>query len=83
MTLNIASWREHCAAMKNDFPWRYDHPGEHIYAPLLLKQLSEALPENSVFKWTLMIQHLRPRAMGEFSFVLLSPEKSWPQDQEY
>ena len=26
----------------------YDHPGEHIYAPLLLKQLSDALPENSV-----------------------------------
>ena len=46
--LSIDSWREHCAAMKNDFPWRYDHPGEHIYAPLLLKQLSDALPENSV-----------------------------------
>ena len=26
----------------------YDHPGERIYAPLLLKQLSDALPENSV-----------------------------------
>jgi acetolactate synthase-1/2/3 large subunit len=48
MTLNIANWREHCIAMKHDFPWRYDHPGEHIYAPLLLKQLSDALPENSV-----------------------------------
>lgn len=48
MTMNITSWREHCVAMKHDFPWRYDHPGEHIYAPLLLKQLSDALPENSV-----------------------------------
>lgn len=48
MPLNISGWREHCAAMKNDYPWRYDHPGEHIYAPLLLKQLSDALPENSV-----------------------------------
>ncbi|WP_024871934.1 acetolactate synthase 2 catalytic subunit [Tolumonas lignilytica] len=48
MPLNISGWREHCAAMKNDYPWRYDHPGEHIYAPLLLKQLSDTLPENSV-----------------------------------
>ena len=48
MSLNIDSWREHCSATKNDYPWDYNHPGERIYAPLLLKQLSDALPRDSV-----------------------------------
>ena len=48
MPLSVEPWREHCRAMKRDFAWRYDHPGERIYAPLLLKQLSDALPDDSV-----------------------------------
>ena len=48
MPLKIDSWREHCSATKNDYPWDYNHPGERIYAPLLLKQLSDALPQDSV-----------------------------------
>src|SRR5690606_18096031 len=28
--------------------WRYDHPGELIYAPLLLKQLSDKMKPNTV-----------------------------------
>ena len=48
MPLKIDSWREHCSATKNDYPWDYNHPGERIYAPLLLKQLSDALPRDSV-----------------------------------
>ena len=48
MSLKIDSWREHCSATKNDYPWDYNHPGERIYAPLLLKQLSDALPQDSV-----------------------------------
>lgn len=46
--LQIDAWRTHAAALKAQHPWRYDHPGEAIYAPLLLKQLSDALPDNSV-----------------------------------
>ena len=46
--LDIAPWRAEAAALKTQNPWRYDHPGEAIYAPLLLKQLSDTLPENSV-----------------------------------
>lgn len=41
-------WLAHCAALKQQYGWRYDHPGERIYAPLLLKQLSERMPDNSV-----------------------------------
>ncbi|MFQ1998874.1 acetolactate synthase 2 catalytic subunit [Aeromonas veronii] len=48
MTLDIAPWREHCAAMAREYAFRYDHPGHAIYAPALLKQLSARLPESSV-----------------------------------
>ncbi|MBV7438637.1 acetolactate synthase 2 catalytic subunit [Aeromonas sp. sif2416] len=48
MALDIAPWREHCAAMAREYAFRYDHPGQPIYAPALLKQLSERLPKSSV-----------------------------------
>ncbi|MEB8286653.1 acetolactate synthase 2 catalytic subunit [Aeromonas veronii] len=48
MTLDIDPWREHCAAMAREYAFRYDHPGQAIYAPALLKQLSARLPETSV-----------------------------------
>lgn len=48
MALAIDPWREHCAAMALEYAFRYDHPGQPIYAPALLKQLSALLPESSV-----------------------------------
>ncbi|MEM0551694.1 MULTISPECIES: acetolactate synthase 2 catalytic subunit [Aeromonas] len=48
MTLDIVPWRGHCAAMAREYAFRYDHPGQAIYAPALLKQLSAKLPESSV-----------------------------------
>ena len=48
MSLAIDPWREHCAAMACEYAFRYDHPGQAIYAPALLKQLSAKLPESSV-----------------------------------
>ncbi|MBO2888636.1 acetolactate synthase large subunit, partial [Providencia rettgeri] len=36
------------AALRAEHAWRYDHPGEAIYAPLLLKQLSDRKPADSV-----------------------------------
>ncbi|WP_449545752.1 acetolactate synthase 2 catalytic subunit [Lelliottia amnigena] len=47
-SLSIDKWREHTAQMRTENAWRYDHPGEAIYAPLLLKQLSDRKPANSV-----------------------------------
>lgn len=41
-------WLAHCQQLKQQYGWRYDHPGERIFAPLLLKQLSERMPDNSV-----------------------------------
>ncbi|KKO45144.1 acetolactate synthase catalytic subunit [Arsukibacterium ikkense] len=41
-------WLAHCSSLKQQHGWRYDHPGERIYAPLMLKQLSDRMPDNSV-----------------------------------
>lgn len=46
--LAIDSWRQTVARLRAEQSWRYDHPGEAIYAPLLLKQLSERKPRDSV-----------------------------------
>jgi len=46
--LDINPWRQHAADMRAEHAWRYDHPGEAIYAPLLLKQLSDRKPADSV-----------------------------------
>ncbi|WP_127959660.1 acetolactate synthase 2 catalytic subunit [Serratia microhaemolytica] len=46
--LDIAPWLQRVAELKAAHPWRYDHPGQAIYAPLLLKQLSDRKPVNSV-----------------------------------
>ena len=45
---DCTDWLAHCAQLKQQYGWRYDHPGERIYAPLMLKQLSERMPDNSV-----------------------------------
>ncbi|NBC98039.1 acetolactate synthase 2 catalytic subunit [Atlantibacter hermannii] len=46
--LAIDAWREEVSALCAEHAWRYDHPGEAIYAPLLLKQLSERKPHDCV-----------------------------------
>ena len=35
--LNINDWQQYCAQLRDEHTWRYDHPGDAIYAPLLLK----------------------------------------------
>ncbi|HHA1505723.1 acetolactate synthase 2 catalytic subunit [Enterobacter ludwigii] len=46
--LKIDAWRQHTADMRVEHTWRYDHPGDAIYAPLLLKQLSDRKPADCV-----------------------------------
>ncbi|WP_323943968.1 acetolactate synthase 2 catalytic subunit [Aeromonas caviae] len=48
MTLDIVPWREHCVTMAREYAFRYDHPGQAIYAPALLKELSSQLSDTSV-----------------------------------
>ena len=40
--LNITAWQQFCRAMKTRHAERYDAPGDGVFAPALLKQLSEA-----------------------------------------
>lgn len=44
----IGEWQAHCAAMRASSQPRYDAPGEWIYAPALLRELSQRLPEGGV-----------------------------------
>ncbi|WP_147200291.1 acetolactate synthase 2 catalytic subunit [Pantoea sp. MBD-2R] len=46
--VEIGEWRAHVQALKTGHSWRYDHPGEAIYAPLFLKQLSDKKPDSAV-----------------------------------
>ena len=46
--LNINDWQQYCAQLRDEHAWRYDHPGDTIYAPLLLKQLSDRKPADCV-----------------------------------
>ncbi len=39
--LAIEAWRAEAAALKAAHAWRYDAPGDRVYAPKLLKDLSE------------------------------------------
>jgi acetolactate synthase I/II/III large subunit len=40
--LNISEWQKKCRDMKTQHAERYDAPGDGVFAPALLKQLSEA-----------------------------------------
>ncbi|MGF1752291.1 acetolactate synthase 2 catalytic subunit [Vibrio makurazakiensis] len=72
LTQNIASWVHHSEGLRSSFKWRYDHPGDPIFAPLLLKQLSDMMPESSIIStdvgqhqmWA--AQHMQPRDPQNF-----------------
>lgn len=46
--LDISEWQQEVVALREANPWRYDHPGEAIFAPLLLRQLSDRKPQDCV-----------------------------------
>ncbi len=72
LSQDIASWLYHSESLRSGFKWRYDHPGEPIYAPLLLKQLSDMMPDSSIVStdvgqhqmWS--AQHIQPRMPQNF-----------------
>ncbi len=72
MSQDITPWLHHSESLRSGFKWRYDHPGELIYAPLLLKQLSDMMPDNSIVStdvgqhqmWA--AQHIQPREPQNF-----------------
>ncbi|MHA2940182.1 acetolactate synthase 2 catalytic subunit [Vibrio sp. RC27] len=72
MSKDISPWLHHSESLRSGFKWRYDHPGDLIYAPLMLKQLSDMMPDSSVVStdvgqhqmWA--AQHIQPREPQNF-----------------
>ncbi|OCG09066.1 acetolactate synthase 2 catalytic subunit [Gilliamella sp. wkB178] len=64
-TVAIAPWQHRIDELKKQYPTRYDHPGEPIYAPALLKNISERKSATTIITtdvgqhqmWT--AQHMR------------------------
>ncbi|GAL08060.1 acetolactate synthase large subunit [Photobacterium aphoticum] len=48
LSQDIADWVHYSEQLRQQFKWRYDHPGELIYAPLLMKQLSDMMPDSAM-----------------------------------
>jgi len=46
--LRIPEWLAECRAWKAEYRWNYTHPGDGIYAPRMLHQLSGAMPDDTV-----------------------------------
>lgn len=46
--LELNAWRAHCAGLRRSFAPRYDAPGTGVYAPALLRQLSEAAGSDAI-----------------------------------
>jgi acetolactate synthase-1/2/3 large subunit len=69
---DISPWVHHSESLRSGFKWRYDHPGDLIFAPLLLKQLSDIMPDSSMVStdvgqhqmWA--AQHIQPREPQNF-----------------
>ncbi|MDN3715201.1 acetolactate synthase 2 catalytic subunit [Vibrio breoganii] len=69
---DITPWVHHCESLRSGFKWRYDHPGDLIFAPLLMKQLSDMMPDSSMVStdvgqhqmWA--AQHIQPRDPQNF-----------------
>ncbi|MDX1304269.1 acetolactate synthase 2 catalytic subunit [Photobacterium sp.] len=67
LSQDITPWVRHSERVRSDFKWRYNHPGDLIYAPLLLKQLSDMMPDSAMIStdvgqhqmWA--AQHTQPR----------------------
>ncbi|PMM38755.1 acetolactate synthase 2 catalytic subunit [Vibrio splendidus] len=72
LSQDISSWVHHSEGLRTSFKWRYDHPGDLIFAPLLLKQLSDMMPASSMVStdvgqhqmWA--AQHIQPRDPQNF-----------------
>ncbi|EEX95176.1 acetolactate synthase 2 catalytic subunit [Vibrio orientalis CIP 102891 = ATCC 33934] len=72
LTHDITPWVKHSESLRSGFKWRYDHPGDLIYAPGLLKQLSDLMPDSSIIStdvgqhqmWA--AQHIQPRDPQNF-----------------
>lgn len=45
---SIQDWQANCVQLKQKHAWRYDYPNEDIFAPLLLKRLTEKASDDTI-----------------------------------
>lgn len=79
------SWTRQCAAWTKEFAWRYDAPGEGIYAPALLRDMSRLADEPPIVacdvgqhqmwvaqhcRFTDPLQHLTSGGLGAMGYGL-------------
>jgi len=72
LSQDISPWVHHSESLRSGYKWRYDHPGDPIFAPLLQKQLSDMMPDSSIVStdvgqhqmWA--AQHIQPREPQNF-----------------
>jgi acetolactate synthase-1/2/3 large subunit len=43
-----SQWLAHISVMQQQYAWRYDYPGDKVFAPYLLNRLSRLMPSNGV-----------------------------------
>ena len=48
VSVAVDEWKVKCLQMKETFEWDYDHPGNTIFAPAVLKEVSDVAPKNTV-----------------------------------
>lgn len=46
---DISEWTDLCYGRRTEHEWNYDAPGEFVYAPKLLHDLSRRAPESAIF----------------------------------
>ncbi|WP_095210114.1 thiamine pyrophosphate-dependent enzyme [Endozoicomonas ascidiicola] len=46
--LVVSPWTDYCSQLSQQYAWEYNKPGDDIFAPKLLKELSDRLPVNAV-----------------------------------
>ncbi len=69
---DIADWLIESESLRRENKWNYNHPGDLIYAPLMLKQLSDMMDDSTVVStdvgqhqmWS--AQHIQPREPQNF-----------------
>jgi acetolactate synthase-1/2/3 large subunit len=44
----IQEWRERCAGYKKAYAWNYDAPGQGVYVPSMLRELSERADDKTI-----------------------------------
>ncbi len=47
-SFSIAEWQDQCERWQREFKWNYQAPGDGVYAPRMLNNLSRRLPVNAV-----------------------------------